>query len=260
MKQVSGKIELPHEEILKRYFKTYCDTDFFICHDQILADKSLEEIDATEVVNRYSTYINMFLGANCSDNENLDFNAVKWLFLSGKRYTKENLTKLHLDFNFEKVPSINLSNNDFGKYDYVWDFGKFLGQIYQNVYAYVYPYFGCELKEALEEDEEEFNVYGATHGEATEYILNQMKDIIIPIMTKLIPNVQNTNLRILINLKGLASKRIFQLLEDLLKRGNFDGCYLKLENCNPEFTEKYGLSENDFEFYQCSQSRKRIDN
>jgi len=58
----------------------------FTKYDQISVDISLSKIDPTEIVNRYSHRINMFLGANCSNSNELDFDAVKWLFLSGKRY------------------------------------------------------------------------------------------------------------------------------------------------------------------------------
>ena len=83
-----------------------------------------------------------------------------------------------------------------------------------------------------------------------------------PIMAKLVPNVKNTNIQILI--RNIGSNCLCELIEGILKRGNFDGCYIKAENCNSEFVEKLGLSESDFELYQyqpnVSLKRKRVKN
>ena len=172
MEKINNKVQFAREEILNRYFMAYRPIWYVIStqYDQISVDKSITEVDATTVVNLYSYRINMFLGANCSNSNELDFEEVKDLFLSGKRYSKENLKKLNIGYDFDKVPEIDLSNNDFGKYNFVWDFGKFLFEIYKNVYSYVYPSFAYELKEAREEDEAEFEVYSVFSGEATEYV------------------------------------------------------------------------------------------
>ena len=78
-------------------------------------------------------------------------------------------------------------------------------------------------------------------------------------MTKLIPNVKNTNIKILFNLKGIGLNCLYELMEDILKNGFFDGCYIKVVDYNSEFSERMGLSENNFELYQYSPniSRKR---
>lgn len=266
MEQINSKLRLPSKEILSRFFVAYNPIWYVIStqYDQISVDKSITEIDATEVVNYYSTHINMFLGANCSNSNNLNFNAVKWLFLSGKQYKKENLKKLNIGFDFDNVPEINLSNNDFGQYNFVWNFGEFLFEIYRNVYSYVYPLFAHELKDALTEDEDEFDIYGVYSGATSEYVIKKMEEIMKPIMVKLIPNLKNTNLKILINLRNMGSNCLYEIIEDILKKGNFTGCYIKAENCNPEYIEKLGLSENDFKLYQsklnASLKRNRVKN
>ena len=266
MEELNVKVQLPRKEILSRYFMAYNPIWYVIStkYDQISVDKSISEVDATSIVNLNAYSINMFLGANCSNRNELDFEAVKSLFLSGRRYSKENLRKLNIGFNFDKVPEINLSNNDFGNYNFVWDFGDFLFEIYRNVYSYVYPSFAYELMEALKEDKEEFDIYSVFSGEASEYVIKKMEEIIKPIMVKLIPNVKNTNIQILINFRNMSSNCLCELMEDILKGGNFDGCYIKAENCNPEFIEKLCLSENDFELYQyqpnISLKRKKVKN
>jgi len=253
MEQVNGNVQLSREEILSRFFVSYQPRWDVLStrYAQISVDKSIAEIDATEVVNN-SFYIDMFLGANCSDSNKLHFDDVKRLFFSGEQYSEENLRRLSIGFDFDNVPNINLSNNDFGKYNFVWNFGNFLLQIYHNVYSYVYPSFAYEFKEAIEMDEEEFDTYGVFHGEASTYVTKKMEEIIKPIMTKLIPNVQNTNIKILINPSGIGLNCIYELIEDTLKSGSFDGCCIKVVDCRRDFSEKMGLSENDFEFYQYS--------
>lgn len=256
-----SKVELPSKEVLSHYFMEYRPQwDVILTkYDQIKVDRSIAEVDPTEIVNRYTHYINMFLGANCSNSNILDFDAVKWLFLSGRQYSKDNLKKLNIGFDFADVPNIDLSNNDFGKYNFVWDFGEFLNQIYHNVYSYVYPSFSHDFTEAITEDEEEFDTYGVFHGYSSAYVTRKMEEIIKPIMTKLIPNVKNTNIKILINLRNIGLNCLYELIEDILKNGFFDGCYIKVVDCCHDFSKKMGLSENDFEFYQYSPnvSRKR---
>lgn len=259
MKEANGKVQLPSKEILNRYFMGYRPRwdVIYTMYDQTSVDNSITEVDPTEVINNYSHDINMFLGANCSECDKLDFEAVKRLFLSGRYYTKENLKKLNIGFDFSDVPNIDLSNNDFEKNDFVWDFNDFLVKIYQDVYSYVYPAFVYDIEKAIEEDETEFDTYGTFHGYASEYITKKMQEIINPIMKKLIPNLKNTNIKILINFSNIG--HLYELIEEILKSGFFDGCYIKVLNCRHDFSERMGLSENNFELYQylINLSRKR---
>ena len=169
MKQIINKIQLSSKEILNHFIVGYRPQWNVISnkYDQINVDKSITNLVPTEIINQYSDSINMFLGANCSNNDKLDFNAANYLFLSGKQYSKDNLQKLNINFDFDCVPNIDLSNNNFGSYNFIWDFGTFLNQIYNNVYLYVYPSFSHELKAAIIEDEEEFNTYGTFNGNAS---------------------------------------------------------------------------------------------
>ena len=74
--------------------------------------------------------------------------------------------------------------------------------------------------------------------------------VIKQIMKKMIPNIQNTNIKILINFSDQWLNYLKDLLEEVLKSGYFDGCYIKAEDCHEDFSERMGLSKNGFEYYK----------
>lgn len=251
MNKSDGKVKLSNKQILGHYFHSYrpCSYVEEVKYYQISADQSLSEIDAVEVVNDYWFYLNMFLGANCTNSDKLDFEAVKRLFLTGKKYSKANLSDLAIGFDFDDVSSTNLSGNDFSKYNFVWDFGNFLSEVYQGVHDYVYPSFVRELKKARECDEEEFYNYGVL-GDSCVYVTRKMNSVIHKIIKKLIPNVQNTNLKIKLDMDHLYTfNGRYELVEEILKNGNLDGCYVKVLHCDSEFVERLGLTKSNDKLY-----------
>ena len=253
MEQQNNKIQLSSKEILSHFFTAYYPQEYVVSplyYNQVRIDKFISEIDASEVINNYSHYINIFLGANCSNSNKLYFEAIKRLFLSGENYKEENLKKLNIGFNFENIPNINLSNNDFSNYNFIWNFGDFLFQIYKNIYPYVYKTIAQKFYEARKEDEEEYIMCGVFFGESLSFVHMQLEETIKLIMQKLIPNIKNTNLQILIDLKDKNSSLLYELIEDSFKKGYFDGCYIKAVNCCPTFLEQTGLSKKEFEYYQ----------
>ena len=94
MEQQNNKIQLSSKEILSHFFTAYYPQEYVVSplyYDQVCIDKFISEIDASEVINNYSHYINIFLGANCSNSNKLYFERIKRLFLSGENYKEENL-------------------------------------------------------------------------------------------------------------------------------------------------------------------------
>ena len=91
---------------------------------------------------------------------------------------------------------------------------------------------------------------GVFYGVSLSHVHIQLEETIKSIMKKLIPNVNNTNLQILIDLKNKNSLLLYELIEDSLKQGYFDGCYIKAINCCSTFLEKTGISTKEFEYYQ----------
>lgn len=261
MEQQNNKIQLSSKEILSHFFTAYYPQAYVVSplyYDQVRIDKFISEIDASEVINNYSHRINIFLGANCSNSDNLNFEGIKRLFLSGENYNEENLKKLNIGFNFENIPNINLSSNDFSNYNFIWNFSDFLFEIYENIYTYVYKAFTHKISEARKEDEEEYIICGVFYGDSLSHVHKELEETIKQIMEKLIPNVKNTNLQILIDLKDKNSSLLYELIEDTLKKGYFDGCYIKAINCCQEFSEKTGLPKKEFEYYQYLPSKSLI--
>lgn len=191
-------LELFFEQGNDKYIQTFVD-DFFI------------NIDMSNFVKEYHNKINILLGANLSKG-NISFKDVKELFFESKVYTIDNLNKVGFFNKINKIPSINLTNNNFKGDD--WDFTKFLEQIYLILVKYI-------------EDKYDSNVN--LNPLDDEYNINLEKCITIDlanILDKLIPDLKNTGLKISYKPKFGDSKFKFNLFQFILQSGKFDGCYL----------------------------------
>jgi len=239
------KLKISMDQILQCYFQAYrprVDVDE-IKFRQIRTDKYLSEFDASEIVNRLYSSLNMFLGANCSGCEDLDFNAVKWLFLDARRYSKENLAQINT---LNDVAETNLSDNDFS--NYVWDFDKFLSKVGESVLEYVEPSYYHRFIEASEYDEYEF-VNNGILGDECASVTKEMNERIKQIMKITIPNLKNTKLHIKIDMSKLYMDYERAVVKEILQSQKFDGCYVSVYNCSPEFIETFGITNRKQLYY-----------
>ena len=214
MVKANRKFKISMDQMLKCYFQAYRPRvevdEIKFC--QIRADKYLSEFDASEIVNRLYSSLNMFLGANCSGCEDLDFNAVKWLFLNARRYSKENLAQINT---LNDVAAPNLSDNDFS--NYVWDFDEFLSKVGKSVLDYIEPTYYHILIEASEDDEYEF-VNNGVLGNACASVTRKMNERIKQIIKITVPNLRNTKLQIKIDMSKLYMDYEYTAVKEILHR------------------------------------------
>jgi len=252
MNKSNKRVQIGVDEILKHYFCVYWPHQYAQTTKfrQICADKSLNEIDVTKVVNQFYLSIDTFLGANCSSCADLNFNAVVSLFLDSKRYTKQSLSGL---YNLENIEETDLSDNNFEDYDYVWDLGSFLYYVCNSVAELIEPYYDSRFKEAIEWDEYEFKNTGICGG-ICDRVEKDMNKRIKEIVKKLVPNLKNTKLKIRIDKKGFYRGLAYELIEEILQSHKFDGCYIYAPNFSPSVLESLGITNKEELYYYPTQA------
>lgn len=250
------KIKMSNESILKAFFQKEEYRGGTHKYIQTEADPILERIDMSDFISEYSHDINMLIGANC-ENGNLEFKDVYYAFLMPEFFTATNLQNINATKNLEELPDTNLSNNDFSYCGEGWDLAKFIYIVRKNIESYIYSKYSDDYRDICKVEDLDF-VETYVDDSYVENLQNQETHDIKLLIQKLIPNLQNTGLKIKFHptSKQLLEWIDYEIIYEALENKKFDGCYISAELQNENgFLEDIISDENKFYYDKVLKSR-----
>ena len=251
------KIKLSNEEILKYFFVFNKNWNYYNApYYQCVAEDFLQKIDLTNFVKEYSTRINMLVGANLAgakfEDRGLHPTDIKFVFLNPNHYKMSYLREIDAINRLHTLPTTNLSNMDLSREE--WDLAIFLDIFIDHLKTYVKE----KYKKELYEEEKIWRQI-----DATPHILSfldkkdlyaasdKVIDAVAILAKKLIPNLQNTKLRI--KFLGCMSSLERHIINFALESGYFDGCYVRIDTDG-----QYNTINNDELYYYDKIKSKKL--
>lgn len=241
------KVKLSNESILKLFFEKEKTGDKTYKFIQSEVDSILDKIDMSDFISEYSHEINMLIGANC-ESSNLKYKDAYYTFLMPGFFTATNLGNIKALDKLKTIPETNLSNNDFSYCGEGWDLAKFLYVVRENVESYVSSKYSDEYRGICRVEELDFpETY--VDNSYLENLQKQKISELKSLIKKLIPNLQNTGLKI--NFHPTSKQHLdridYEIISETLESKKFDGCYVSAELLNENgFLENIITAENKF--------------
>jgi len=222
-------IKLPNEHILKVFFEKVKLRNGTYKYIQREIELFFENIDMSDFIKDYSHHINMLVGANC-ESGNLKFNDAYYVFLNPQAFTAVSLNNINAIEKLEIIPDTNLANNDFRYCGDGWDLADFLYVVRKNIEPYIYSKYSSEYRKIYEVEDLDFT-QTYVDDSYVENLQNRYLQDLKKLIKKLIPNLQNTGIRI--SFHPSFSTPIddidYEIICEVLESRKFDGCYVSAE-------------------------------
>lgn len=230
------KIKVPNDLLLKEFFALRSADDEFL-YLQTSVESFFADIDMSDLVKNNVKFtplclgddsrdykLNMALGANCEKGD-VDYHSASRLFMRANVYTAENLRRVGALDKLDGIPDINLAGNDFS--GEVWDFRKFLVTVLKNIEGYVQGKYNHRFAEINDVEDLDFPETYVDES-SVNAIWKAIEDDTISLVSKLIPNLRETGLKIQFvpDCKDFVPVVAYPIIDEALASGKFDGCYL----------------------------------
>ena len=244
------KIKLSNEEILKYFFVYNKKWNYYTKpYSQCVSEKFFSKIDFTKFVYEYYDRISMLIGADLSGSDfgSYSFLRINRLFLSPHKYEERYLRRIDAINRLDSLPTTNLSNINLSGEE--WDLEKFLYHLIKNLTPYVREKYQKEINEenkVWEQIEETPHVLDFLLDYDLYKASKKVTNDVIKLAQKLIPNLQNTNLKIKFSKSWMTSIE-YEIINYALQSGYFDGCNVQIHTnkiyISPSYKEELYYSE-----------------